>query len=318
MIGLKEILSHYHIVVANYDSGGGYSMLLYPCRYKRGSVLSDPPEVITEQRPFNHSVPLLLYVCGYGVIHKPALQAAQILADQEKFLSTLQNDGTVCFVRRSQIGPLLEWLGNSLLHIGCVSNEHDIVSLGKEYYTSHVNVKALLRADTVGSQLSVQLYKKAKLPVLIAILGMLLVNFAISGAVEKKYNEGGALLIALQNAKGRQDERSKQEHDMLRELDRGVRLGFAYLSDCIGSAVPESVVLHNLSIQPPVRRIEEGRPFHIALSKIVIKGETMNATEVSLFVSRLRGIERAREVKIISVEQSREGQAVRFVIEIEV
>ena len=318
MISLKSILSYYHVAVASYEHGGDYSVLLYRCRYRSGEITSGPPEVITKRDKFINSTPLLLYVCGYGVISKPAEQASQIVSDRETFISTPQSNGTVCFVRRLQIEQLLERTGNSLLNVACIGVDADAISLGRDYYISHVRLKNLLRLDTTGLQLSAQLYKKAQLPVLIAVLGILLINFAVGGAVEKKYNENRALLITLQNAKGRQDELSKQEQDMLKELGTGIHTGFAYLSDCIGSAVPESVTLHSLSVQPPVRRMEEGKPFSVEANKIIIKGSSTDAAGVSLFVSQLNEIERVRNLKISSMEQNREGQSLNFVIEVEV
>ena len=318
MISLKNILLHYNVVIVNYERGGGYSALSYRGRYKSGEVIYSHPEIITERDKFSNSFPLLLYVCGYGVINKPEEQASQIVSDGETFISTLQSNGTVCFVRRSQIEPLLERTGNSLLNIACVGVDVDAVSLGRDFYLSHVNLRNMLRLDALGAQLSTQLYKKAQLPVLMAVLGVLLINFAIGGTVDKKYNENSALLITLQNAKGRQDELSKQEQDMLKEIARGINSGFAYLSDCIGLAVPESVILHNLSIQPPIRRIEEGKPYNIEMYKIIIKGNSTDAAGISLFVSQLKEIERVRNLKISSVEQNREGQSLNFIIEVEV
>ena len=318
MISLRNILSRFHIVVANFEQDGNYSMLQYQCRYRKGTIASGPPEEITAQDKIEHSIPLLLYVSGYGVICKPAEQATQIVGESSKFISTHQKNGTICFVRKSQISLLLERLGSSLLHTGCVGNDLDVISLGKEYYNSQINVKSLFCLGTMGSQLSLQLYKKIKLPILITVLGTLLLNFAVGGAVEKKCIENHALLMMLQHAKGRQDELTKQGQDMLNELSSGINSGFAYLSDCIGSAVPDSVILNNLTVQPPVKRIEEGKPFHVETHKVVIKGESINASDISLFVSRLKNMNDVRDLKISSVGQSRDGQTLHFVIEIEV
>ena len=317
MIRLKQIISRFDVVVADYGDSKVCRLLLYECRCKKGKIEVGSPQEKSKPDKSWDTVPVLLYIGGYGVISKPAGQAEQIVADKEKFISSKQGDGVVCFVRRSQVGPLLDKLEKSLLHVECVSSDIDILACAKKYYDSAVNWKNLVRPDSMGARLSAQLYKKAKMIVLIVVLGMLSVNFVVRGTIDRKYAEGHALLGALQNEKGRQNELSKQEQDMMKEFAVGINSGFALLSDRIGAAVPGPVILRNLAIQPPVKRIEEGKSFKVEASKVVIKGESADAAGISLFASRLKDIEGVCGLKISSVEQSRDGQSLNFVIEME-
>lgn len=317
MIRLKRILSRFNIVVADYGDSKDCRLLLYECRCKKGEIEVGPPQEKSEPDKSWDTAPVLLYVCGYGVISKPAGQAEQIVADKEKFISSQQGDNSVCFVRKSQVGPLFDKLEKTLLHVECVNNDTDILTRGKEYYVSEVSWKNLAHPDAMGARLSAQLYKKAKLFVLVVVLGILSVNFAVRGTIDKKYAEGHALLSALQNEKGRQNELSKQEQEMMKEFAVGISSGFALLSDRIGAALPDPVILRNLAIQPPVKRLEEGKPFKVEASKIVIKGESADAAGISLFATRLKGIDGVRDLKISSVGQNRDGQSLNFVIEME-
>ena len=317
MFCLRDILPRFNVVVANYESSESFTIVVYQGCYKRGEVEFSLPEIKTEPDKSWDSFPLLLYICGYGVINKSTEQAYQVVSDNERFMYTLKSNGTVCFVRKSQIEPLLEKLGNSLLYTECIDKDEDILSLSKNYYLSKINLKNLLRPDAVGSQLSIRLYEKIKLLVLITVLVMLLINFAASGSINKRYSETHALLTMLRSEKGRQDEVSKQEQGMLIEFNSGINSGFAYLSDCIGAAVPDSIILQSLVIQPPAKRIEEGKPFKVEASKIIIKGESVRAADISLFVLQLKNINKIRDLIISSVEQNRDGEALGFVIELE-
>ena len=104
---------------------------------------------------------------------------------------------------------------------------------------------------------------------------------------------------------------------MMKEFAVGLNSGFALLSDRIGAALPGPVILRNLAIQPPVKRLEEGKPFKVEASKVVVKGESADAAGISLFATRLKGIYGVRDLKISSVGQNRDGQSLNFVIEIE-
>lgn len=317
MIRLKQIISRFNVVVADYGDSKDCRLHLYECHCKKGEIVVGSPQEKSEPDKSWDTAPVLLYIRGYGVISKSVGQAEQIVADKERFISSQQGDGSVCFVRRSQVGPLLDKLEKSLLHVECVNNDADVIARGKEGFDSAVNWKNLVRPDSMGARLSAQLYRKAKLVVLIVVLGMLSVNFVVRGTIDQKYAEGHALLGALQNEKGRQNELSKQEQDMMKEFAVGISSGFALLSDRIGAAVPSPVILRNLAIQPPLKRIEEGKPFKVEVSKVVIKGESADAAGVSLFASRLKDIEGVRDLKISSVEQNRDGQSLNFVIEME-
>ena len=317
MIRLKQIIPRFNVVVADYGDSKDCRLLLYECRCKKGEIEVGPLQERSEPDKSWDTAPVLLYVCGYGVIGKPAGQAEQIVADKEKFISSQQGDGSVCFVRKSQVGPLLDKLEKTLLHVECVNSDINILACAKKYYASAVSWKNLVRPDSMGARLSAQLYKKAKLFVLVVVLGMLSVNFAVRGTIDKKYAEGHALLGALQNEKGRQNELSKQEQDMMKEFAVGISSGFALLSDRIGAALPGPVILRNLAIQPPVKRLEEGKPFKVEASKVVVKGESADAAGISLFATRLKGIDGVRDLKISSVGQNRDGQSLNFVIEIE-
>ena len=318
MITLKNILTRFNVVVADYDNSGGYSLTLYHGRYKKGEVEFGMPEVNTaELDKLWSSVPLLLYICGYGVISKPAEQVAQLVSDREKFISCAGSNETINFVRRSQVEPLLEKLDNQVLHTECIVDKEDAVTRSREYYRSGFTIKNLLQPDKAGSQLSTQLYKRIRLPLLSAVLIILLVNFFAGESINRKYSENHYLLTALQREKGRQDELSNQEQDMMREFGSGINFGFAYLCDRIGAAVPESIILKNIAVQPPVRRMEEGKPFNVEMSKVVVRGEAMTAAGISLFTSQLKSIDRVRDLKISSVEQNRDGNALGFIIEME-
>lgn len=317
MIRLTRILSRFDVAVADYSDRQDYRYTRYRCRFKNDGVEAIPAGENAAPETPRSSLPLLLYVRGYGVIDKPARQADQVIADKGKFLFSDRQDGTVCFVRRSQIGPLLEKEGKNLLHVECVREDTDVVAACRECYASCVTWKNVLRTDTLGERLAHRLYQKVRLFVPMIVLGALSVNFAVRGPVDEKYAENHALLVALQKEKGRRNELSKQERELLGTFSTGICSGFARLGDRIGRSVPESLVLRQLSVQPLAKPLETGKPLRLETSVVRIKGLSWDASGISLFAARLRDIEGVRGVKIASMEKTRDGKSLDFIIEME-
>ena len=155
-----------------------------------------------------------------------------------------------------------------------------------------------------------------KWPVLIIALILVAINFIVRGPLEKKYNENHALLVVMQKEKGRKKDLSEQQKELLQEFSSGIHARFASLADKVAQCVPEHILLHELSIQPLSQPLEEREALRIEPFTLLVRGDSPQTSDISRFVSNLREIEGVNELKIISVEQSRDERLLNFEIKI--
>lgn len=316
MISLKHILPYFNLVVADYITGEDYHPTCYRCHFRKGRIKVLPTTEEGSKHSRQKPYPTLLYVCGYGVLTKQKGQIDKIISDKNKFLFSQQQDGSISFVKRSQIDSLSEKFHTPLLGLGCAKDPSEAIELGKKEYEDTLRFRKLFRLDKTGDLLATLIYERMKWPVLIIALILVAINFIVRGPLEKKYNENHALLVVMQKEKGRKKDLSEQQKELLQEFSSGIHARFASLADKVAQCVPEHILLHELSIQPLSQPLEEREALRIEPFTLLVRGDSPQTSDISRFVSNLREIEGVNELKIISVEQSRDERLLNFEIKI--
>ncbi len=316
MISLKHILPYFNLVVADYITGEDYHPTCYRCHFRKGHIEVLPTTKEGSKHSRQKPYPTLLYVCGYGVLTKQKEQIDKIISDKNKFLFSQQQDGSISFVKRSQVDSLSEKFHTPLLGLGCAKDPSAAIELGKKEYEETLRFRKLFRLDKTGDLLAALIYERMKWPVLIIALILVAINFIVRGPLEKKYNENHALLVVMQKEKGRKKDLSEQQKELLQEFSSGIHARFASLADKVAQCVPEHILLHELSIQPLSQPLEEREALRIEPFTLLVRGDSPQTSDISRFVSNLREIEGVNELKIISVEQSRDGRLLNFEIKI--
>ena len=316
MISLKHILPYFNLVVADYITGEDYHPTCYRCHFRKGRIEVLPTTEEGSKHSRQKPYPTLLYVCGYGVLTKQKEQIDKIITDKNKFLFSPQPDGSISCVKKSQIDSLSEKFHTPLLGLGCAKDPSEAIELGKKEYEDTLRFRKLFRLDKTGDLLAALIYERMKWPILIIALILVAINFIVRGPLEKKYNENHALLVVMQKEKGRKKDLSEQQKELLQEFSSGIHARFASLADKVAQCVPEHILLHELSIQPLSQPLEEREALRIEPFTLLVRGDSPQTSDISRFVSNLREIEEVNELKIISVEQSRDGRLLNFEIKI--
>lgn len=316
MISLKHILPYFNLVVADYITGEDYHPTCYRCHFRKGRIEVLPTTKEGSKHSRQKPYPTLLYVCGYGVLTKQKEQIDKIISDKNKFLFSQQQDGSISFVKRSQVDSLSEKFHTPLLGLGCAKDPSAAIELGKKEYEETLRFRKLFRLDKTGDLLATLIYERMKWPVLIIALILVAINFIVRGPLGKKYNENHALLVVMQKEKGRKKDLSEQQKELLQEFSSGIHARFASLADKVAQCVPEHILLHELSIQPLSQPLEEREALRIEPFTLLVRGDSPQTSDISRFVSNLREIEGVNELKIISVEQSRDERLLNFEIKI--
>ena len=212
MISLKHILPYFNLVVADYITGEDYHPTCYRCHFRKGHIEVLPTTKEGSKHSRQKPYPTLLYVCGYGVLTKQKEQIDKIISDKNKFLFSQQQDGSISFVKRSQVDSLSEKFHTPLLGLGCAKDPSAAIELGKKEYEETLRFRKLFRLDKTGDLLAALIYERMKWPVLIIALILVAINFIVRGPLEKKYNENHALLVVMQKEKGRKKDLSEQQN----------------------------------------------------------------------------------------------------------
>ena len=316
MISLKHILPYFNLVVADYITGEDYHPTYYRCHFRKGRIEVLPTTEEGSKHSRQKPYPTLLYVCGYGVLTKQKEQIDKIITDKNKFLFSQQQDGSISFVKRSQVDSLSEKFHTPLLGLGCAKNPSAAIELGKKEYEETLRFRKLFRLDKTGDLLAALIYERMKWPVLIIALILVAINFIVRGPLEKKYNENHALLVVMQKEKSRKKDLSAQQKALLQEFSSGIHARFASLADKVAQCVPEHILLHELSIQPLSQPLEEREALRIEPFTLLVRGDSPQTSDISRLVSNLREIEGVTDLKIMSVEQSRDERLLNFEIKI--
>ncbi len=259
--------------------------------------------------------PLLVAVCGYGVIAKDAASdaTAKVTAPGSGFL--WQRDaGQVVFVREAQVES---FAALKPLAIVCGASAADAGRIAAHHYDEHTRLRDLLRPTPESSTLASLLARRIQMPVLCVLLALLAANAFVGARVLDRWQAAQAERTALEKRLGQADNTSRNRAQTLAEWGRIPPHGFAWLCDRAASAVPRDVTLASLTIQPLLKAIEEGRQPRFSENEMVVTGHTRRSESVSEYAAALGTLGLAGQVRLSSVEYDREKGTYTFRINLE-
>ncbi len=322
---LSRILDRLNILCVRFGDGDepGFSLATYT--FSKGKT------VRTEVRPFADPAkeksaleknPLVAVVSGKGVITKDVSAGGiveTITSDPKTFLWTVSGD-KISFARRARTKAVSELLGKAGIHplyIECLPSdgEERLAEVAERFASEHLGWRQLLKPSAGGSRLASFVAGRLMLPVLGVLLAILVVNFLLLPRVNDSFQEANAQLTALRKTFSEDATTDARRQAVIEEFSHRLPLGTAAISDMIGAAVPENIVLSEFAIAPVLKSLETGKPVVQNGNAIVIGGQTTASEAITGFTTALTEL-RLGTVRLESLEQDKERSVLIFRIEI--
>lgn len=250
------------------------------------------------------NAPNIVVITGVGVISKKKNEMSESLygrLSSDVFLSNVDKDGTLSFVRKQQLENL-----SCRPVIMLPAPRIDIDSLF-DSWNKEISFKLITKFSCQGEIVSRAILSKIRLPVLLLLLSTLLANYFLTGKTRDRYARNQYLLNALKN-----ESLSVSQH---RNIDYSSgKIDFAYLADRIGASVPSSVTLTALSMQPVTKKIETCKEIQFIERCIVLSGYAADTESITEFVHRLNNYKIAEKLTLSSIVRNTEKKSIDFKI----
>ncbi len=323
---LSRILDKLNVLNVRFEPDGELATAFVPYAFVKGKLTAGeqkPVEDLGTVKETLSKAPLIVAVSGRGVITKEAAAggiAATVTADPETFLWTVSG-GRISFVRREQLAAVtdeLEKHGIGFLYTDCLPDEEEtsLTGVAERFYAERLKWKHILKPSPEGSSLALLVAKRLQLPVFGVLMLLLIANFMVSSRVGENFQAAGAELAALRKSSSAAETSSGRRQAAIEQFSARLPFRFAMLADRIAAAVPDKVILNELSIAPLTKNMEAGKPIQQRERTVIISGETPASESVMAFVESLAGL-KAGTVRLASVEQNKEKAVLTFKIEME-
>lgn len=271
--------------------------------------------------------PVLISVSGYGVVTKPIEDTAivgKVTSDPETFAWSFSDEredsGSISFVRREQVEPLLENLSGKGVPIADLryasaaeSPEREARRQAEGFYRN-LSWRTLLRSSLESRMAAKAAERRLRLPVLGVMLLLLVVNTLVSGSLQERRAQLRTVLSAREKKMERSQERTAGRTAIIADFTRRLPYRHALLLDRAASHVPPSVTLTSLAVQPMLKTLEEGHDPVCAYGFLTIRGRTQDAGSVSALMGGLKSEPLLREARLEGLEQNRESGETEFKI----
>lgn len=229
----------------------------------------------------------------------------------------------ISFVRKEQTEDLTDLLNQNRIILlkkwVRAHGEGNEKKLIRDFYKEHFEFSSLFRNIPFANTLSLIVYHKIRLPVLLCFFVILLGNFGLNTYVYKEYEMvQGELHMNKRYSKERQVQ-SQKEGSILSQYKSVPVFPAALIADRIASYVPPRLMLSSLRLFPLEHAgsaFNQNKGLGRVDKKIRIKGETSIPGCVSLFSQYLEDDELFSGVKINSLVKK--GDSSDFVFELEV
>lgn len=295
---------------------------------KTSATRQQIPVVNDWLKKYPKSIPLAIEIKGEGVLRKnctPSDPLYDRICKGSEFIweESAETDGSslLTFIRKEKIALLLQSLEKNritpiLLFFGKegqreAEENHCIISLLR----LQLSFRQLIKPET-GNILSRILFHRIKIPLLLLLLLMAIINTSIYRSVSEKYNHSQAVLFRL-----RQTNKSQAGDDLklsrfFESHYRSSTTNYSFLADRIALSLPEQIKLTELSFFPLLRPLEKEKPIQILQNTIRIRGETPEVEAISSLTRALKQIYSFDGIILTSLEQERETGKFRFEITI--
>lgn len=326
-----RILSHTTVLSVQFEDKEHYRLRLYHTRYQAGKIVIVHSEAIKDveiEKKWIAQTPILLLCSGYGIIHKHSKTSPEIIvrvkSDADRFYySESHGEETFSFIQRSQLEPLLNSFrqhGISPLRVECVGDlrmdegSQIITQAVATFYRERMTIKDLVKPSICSSAICSLLARKIQLPVLLVILFLLIGNHFLAESISSKQQRTQAQVAILKVAAGKQNEQSEQRSRIFEQFRRGSSFRHALLCDRLAAAIPPSVHLTALQIQPPAKNIVPNHPLELRENMVFISGESTDMEQISQLTMALNQEKMLQEIRIEQIEQSKESGLFQFKI----
>lgn len=294
---LNKIIGKVNIINLHYLTGVDYDMTV-GCY----AITSEGFDKVKDLADKN--APDIVVITGAGVISKNKDEVTEGLSkrlDKDSFLSMIDKDGTMSFVRKLQLAnmpyqPI----------IAIPAAQFNIDSLF-ELWNSEVSFKVILKFTYSGNIISRAILAKVKMPILLLFLSALIGNYYLTNKTRDRYASNQVLVSSLKQ--------KNLPFTQNQNIDfSSKKINFAYLADRIGASTPATITLTALSIQPVTKKIETQKEIQLDKSLVVIAGSAVNTESITEFTNNLNSHRIAKELILSSIERNQDKNVINFKI----
>ena len=271
--------------------------------------------------------PVLISVSGYGVVTKPIEDTAivgKVTSDPETFAWSFSDEredsGSISFVRREQVEPLLESLSGKgvptadIRYVAATDDPDWEARQQAEGFYRNLSWRTLLRSSVESRMAAKAAERRLRLPVLGVMLLLLVVNTLVSDSLQERRAQLRTVLSVREKKMERSQERTAGRTEIIADFTRRLPYRHALLLDRAASHVPPSVTLTSLAVQPMLKTLEDGHDPVCAYRFLTIRGRTQDAGSVSALMGGLKSEPLLREARLEGLEQNRESGETEFKI----
>ncbi len=321
---LENIYNKLSIVICNFSDADSYTLSYALSHKTKNGIRIKRTNSETESKEWSAKYPAVLVVCGYGVVAKSVIEGdetiAKITSEGGNFVWNYSSDGTMLyFARRSQVDKLTDALDDIKIFkyecCGAVQADDDtfLTEAISALYADTIKYRTLLKPASQNSVLALYLAKRIRMPLLVILFLLLLANVFIDKNIGDRATISRAQLTTMQNNRSRQNTSDNASRTARAEFDNALLdIRYAVVLDRIAAIVPTSITLTQLSVQPKLRAVENGKKPILSNNSIVIEGTAHSAEDVSSFVASLRNVDFIKEVTLASLSTARGSSQPQF------
>lgn len=329
---ITKILPRFAILEIFFEEAGAYVADLSVYGFDGGTAglqarisNAQPENIIKEAK----GMPLLIAYAGFGIISKNVEANPEIVekikSDGQRFIWN-ETAAEITFLRRDRIEKVVgeyQLDKNIPLTVFCFAGltpsalQDAALDRSSAYYKDTVNLPMMLKPSQAGSILCRLSASKLKLPVFAVLMLLLVVNLFADRSVRAEYNRSQVRLGQLEKQRGQEDQATARNRQMFAEFDKKPPFEYSWLCDRAGIVLPEGMTLTLIVVQPVKKALENGKKPLLEHNRIIIKGEAPEAGDIAYYTNSLAKQIQPANIKITSMERSREADKLEFSISID-
>lgn len=308
-----------NILKIRYISNNDYnldSFLVALNQKGKGNILSSEDHVQLES--FRTKYPLLIFVCGYGIISKNTGDASnleiieQVKSDASSFIyNGNEENGNFLFVRRSQLECIVSVLANKKMTLFPImlfnENEFESNFLQIEYAVrllqQEISWAKLFRPSGYSAVIAERIYKKTRIYVLVAVLVFLIANAFANSILSEEYASVNFEVQKLDRETGKKNDIQKSIIKEYRAFKEGYIWPVSYICDCIAASLPEQIVLNLIQLYPPQKARDKKQPPEFIKDTAYIEGHSLTHDAIAVFIANMHSSVPLKSITLDYIKQ---------------
>lgn len=232
---------------------------------------------------------------------------------------------TISFLRKELTEELVESLKKHNIYVfekWISKNENpDREQMVADFYKKQINLSDIRKDPVQTNLLSLVIYYKIRLPILLLFFVILLGNFLLNARVRQEYEIVQSELYLNQRKNKQQQNNQKKQGRIQSQYQSIPNRSLALIADRIASYVPPKLILNSLILSPlegiDKNFVSRNKEYKYNKNLISIKGETEIPGEVSLFTQYLDKDQLFSGVKIHSLTREKDSFLFTFELNVE-